>query len=165
MTFALPRIASFDAVMTAGFGCVLVATIVVLAIIDWNRMILPDRLNLLMAGVGLGQSVSLGLPDPIDAALGSVIGGAGLLLLARLFRRLRGADGLGRGDVKFVAAAGIWIGWQGVPMMLFIASTSALAFAAILAARDRRFDRSVALPFGPFLGAGTLVAWLAMVSS
>src|ERR1700688_1251159 len=114
--------ASWELAATASFGCVLAGVLAALAIVDWNKMILPDRLNLFMAAGGLGQSLSLGIPDPIDAALGSFIGGASLALLAGLFRRMRGIDGLGLGDIKLVTAAGIWIGWQGIPAMVVRAS-------------------------------------------
>jgi leader peptidase (prepilin peptidase)/N-methyltransferase len=146
------------------FGCVLNGVIVALAALDLQKMILPDRLNLLLAASGIGQSVVLGSPSPIDAALGGIVGASCLMLIAALFRRWRGVEGLGFGDVKFVAAAGIWTGLQGLPLMLSIASMSALAFVAVRAAWKREFDRMAALPFGPFLGLGVLLTWLAMAT-
>jgi leader peptidase (prepilin peptidase)/N-methyltransferase len=147
------------------FGCVLTGIVVALAALDLQKMILPDRMNLLLGASGIGQSVVLGSPNPTNAALGGLIGALCLMIIATLFRRWRGFDGLGFGDVKFVAAAGIWTGWQGLPLMLSIASTSALAFVAIRAVWKREFDRMAALPFGPFLGLGALLTWLAMATS
>jgi len=151
--------------LRAAFGCLLIALVVALAIIDSRRLILPDRLNLLLAAAGIGQSVILGQPDLLDAGLGALMAGGTLLLVATVFHRVRGIHGLGFGDLKFVAAAGAWIGWQEVPLMLFIASASALAFVVIRAIQERRVNMAAQLPFGPFLGVGTLLSWLVLMSA
>jgi leader peptidase (prepilin peptidase) / N-methyltransferase len=148
-------------VMRAAFACILAGILLALAIADFHRMILPNRLNLLLAAAGASQSIIAGQPGVIDAALGAFVGGACLMMVAALFRRYRGVDGLGRGDLKLVAAAGIWTGWQGIPVMLLVASVSALAFVAIRVMWNREFDSNARMPFGPFLGAGAFFAWLA----
>ena len=142
-----------------GFGGLMVGLLLLLAASDLRAMILPDRLNAMLAAAGLGQSLLLGVPHLRDAILGSVLGGALLLLLAGLFRRLRGREGLGLGDVKLVSAAGLWVGWQGLPLLLSIASTTALAFLGARALRHGQVDRATLIPFGPFLAGGTLVTW------
>jgi leader peptidase (prepilin peptidase) / N-methyltransferase len=148
------------------FGIPLAGMIIALAAIDMSRMILPDRLNLILGAIGLGQDFALGLPRPIDGLLGSLIGAASLAAMAAAFRRLRGIDGLGLGDQKFVAAAGLWIGWRGLPlMMMMIAATSALTFALVRAVAHREFDPGARIPFGPFLGLGTFAAWLMMLTA
>jgi leader peptidase (prepilin peptidase) / N-methyltransferase len=148
-----------------GFGILLVGMISALAAIDLSRMILPDRLNLMLGAIGLGQDFALGLPRPVDGLLGSLIGAALLSAMAAAFRRLRGIDGLGLGDRKFVAAAGLWIGWQGLPLTLMIAAASALSFVLVRAAVNKEFDPGARIPFGPFLGVGTFAAWLLMVAA
>jgi leader peptidase (prepilin peptidase)/N-methyltransferase len=148
-------------VSEAFFGLALIAILTALAVIDACKMILPDQLNLLLAVIGVGQSLALHEPGMLDAAFGALIGTALLTLVLLLFRRFRGIEGLGMGDLKFVAAAGLWTGWKGIPLLLLIASASALAFVVLRAALERKFDRHAALPFGPFLGIGTVCAWLA----
>lgn len=142
------------------FFCLLGGILLMLAVFDFHRMILPNWLNLSLAAAGATQSVSIGQPSVIDAALGTFAGGGSLMLVAALFRRLRGIDGLGRGDLKLAAAAGIWTGWQGIPLMLLVASVSALAFFVGRAVWNGNLDRGAPLPFGPFLGLGTFLAWL-----
>jgi leader peptidase (prepilin peptidase) / N-methyltransferase len=148
----------------SAFACILGGILLALAIVDFHSMTLPNRLNLLLAAAGAAQSVIVGQPGVIDAALGAFVGGACLMLVAVFFRRYRGIDGLGLGDLKLAAAAGIWTGWQGIPLMLLVASTSALAFFAIRATWNRKFDSEVPLPFGPFLGLGTFFAWLVIAN-
>jgi leader peptidase (prepilin peptidase) / N-methyltransferase len=146
-----------------GFGILLAGTMSTLAAIDLRRMILPDRLNLTLGAIGLGQDFVLGLPRPIDGLLGSLISAASFSAIAAAFRRLRGIDGLGRGDQRFVAAAGLWIGWQGLPLMLMIAAASALRFALVRVTINKEFYPKARIPFGPLLGLGTFAAWLVMM--
>jgi prepilin signal peptidase PulO-like enzyme (type II secretory pathway) len=142
------------------FGGGLVALILTMAIIDCRKMTLPDRLNLVLAATGLGQSLFIGEPGLLDAALGALLAFALLWSVAAIFRGCRGIDGLGRGDLKFSAAVGLWIGWQDVAPMLMVASCSALAFVAVRAWQQRRFEMTARLPFGPFLGLGATACWL-----
>jgi len=147
-----------------GFGLFLVGTTVVLAIVDWRHLILPDHLNALLAAGGISQVAVLGRPGLIDAGLGGLLGFLILYFLAASFRHVRGVEGLGFGDQKFAAAAGLWIGWQQIALMLLIASLSALAFVAIVALRSGSFSKSIRLPFGPFLGVGVTACWLNAVA-
>lgn len=150
--------------LKAAFGCLLIAIVLKMGIIDFREMILPNRLIALLAGSGLGQAVLIGRPDISDASLGALSGFVVLGSVAALFRHLRGIDGLGFGDQKFSAAAGLWIGWQEIAFMLLIASCSALAFVTIRSLTERKLDVVARVPFGPFLGIGTLVCWLVVVA-
>src|SRR5262249_27250093 len=130
----------------AAFGCLLVGLVVQLAIIDSRRMILPNSLNAIFAAAGLAQSMVIGQPALIDAVLGPIAGAAVLGCLAAVFRRVRGIDGLGGGDLKFVAAAGLWIGWQDMSWMLLIAALSALVFVAVQGVRSGQWQPGTRVP-------------------
>jgi prepilin signal peptidase PulO-like enzyme (type II secretory pathway) len=147
------------------FGGALVVLLAALAHADLNRLILPDRLNALLAATGLAHSLVFDVPPPLDAGMGALFGAALFAAVGFGFRRLRGYDGLGLGDVKFAGAAGFWIGWQGIPVMVLSASLLALAFVIAVGLGPSGFDLRAPLPFGPFLCAGTLVAWLIMVTA
>lgn len=151
-----------SSLLTLGFGVLLVATVVPLSFVDLRHLIIPNYLNALLAAGGIFQSVVLGHPDFVDAGLGALLGFAILCALAISFRYLRAVDGLGLGDQKFAAAAGLWIGWQNITSMLLIASVSALVFVGIRVAAAQTIDRAVRLPFGPFLALGTVACWLAV---
>ncbi len=62
---------------------------------------------------------------------GAVIG-AVFWLLRRLYFALRKIQGLGLGDVKFLAAAGVWVGVSGLPMLLLVAALTALVCAGVM---------------------------------
>ncbi|WJR79995.1 A24 family peptidase [Bradyrhizobium sp. NP1] len=129
-----------------------------LAWIDIKRGIIPDWLNLAIAIVGLARALSLGGWTVALQAFGEGIAiGAVLWLLRALYFRIRKFHGLGLGDVKLLAASGIWIGVAGVPLQLLIASLTALATAGILHVAGQTMTRQTVLPFGPFLALGLLV--------
>ncbi len=133
-----------------------------LSVIDLRRRILPDPLNLLLLGLGLAvATVREPEPSTLAACLAQAAVAFGLLWgLRALYGRLRGRTGLGLGDVKFVGAATAWIGLEGLPLLILIASTAALAALGLAALAGRRLTRAFRLPFGPFLAAGLHVALL-----
>jgi leader peptidase (prepilin peptidase) / N-methyltransferase len=129
-----------------------------LAWIDLRRGIIPDWLNLAIAIIGLARAVFLdGWTAAFGAGCEGLLVGAVVWLLRRLYFMLRKFQGLGLGDVKLLAASGIWVGVAGVPMQLLIASLAALATAGIFQIAGRTMTRQTSLPFGPFLALGLLI--------
>jgi len=146
------------------FGIYLCAALAWCTWSDLIRRTIPNWANatLLMGGIALAL---LSPAYAIGAALlGSLIGTAVFLGVAIGFHRFRGRDGLGFGDVKFMAGAGAWVGWQGLAPLTLIASVSALLYIVILRIRHGRFDPDTQLPFGPFLSFATLLVWCAQVA-
>jgi leader peptidase (prepilin peptidase)/N-methyltransferase len=132
---------------------------VVLAWIDIRDGIIPDWLNLSIAGLGLAKAVMAnGSAAGIEAAGEGAAIGLIFWLLRRLYFGWRKIQGLGLGDVKFLAAAGIWIGVAGLPILLLFAALTALAAAAVMQLAGRDMTRQTSLPFGPFLTIGLLLA-------
>ncbi|MGB6397109.1 MAG: A24 family peptidase [Bradyrhizobium sp.] len=130
-----------------------------LAWIDLRRGIIPNWVNLAIAVIGLARAAIL---DGWTAALGAgcegVVIGAIVFLLRQLYFKFRKFHGLGLGDVKLLAASGVWIGVAGVPVQLLIASLAALAAAGVMQLAGRTMTRQTSLPFGPFLALGLLFA-------
>jgi len=141
-------------VVSFGLLCLLSA---VLAWIDIRYGIIPDWLNLTIAGLGLSKAVTIGgLPAGLEAACEGAAIGAIFWLLRRLYFALRGVQGLGLGDVKFLAAAGIWSGVGGLPMLMRVAALTALACAGLMQLAGRQLTGQTSLSFGPFLAIGLL---------
>lgn len=150
--------ADTDALPLLGFFMPLCLLCGVLALIDIHRGIIPNGLNLLMAGLGLLRAgIAGGALAGIEAACEGAAIGLIFWLLRRLYFTLRKAQGLGLGDVKFLAAAGTWIGVAGLPSLLLIATLTALAAAGSLQLAGREMTRRTSLPFGPFLAIGLLL--------
>lgn len=135
---------------------------IVLTLIDIRHGIIPDWLNAAIAGLGLFRAVLSGGAIAGLSALGEgLIVGLIFWLLRRLYFHLRHTQGLGLGDVKFLAAAGIWTGLAGLPFLLLLAASTALAAAGFLHLAGGRLTARTSIPFGPFLAFG-LVALLAL---
>lgn len=121
---------------------------------DIKHYILPDETSLALAVLGVISALVTKSIPLSDAVVGAALGG-GILLVARMiFSQLRHEEGLGLGDVKWLAAGGIWVGWSGIGPALMISTVAGLVAYGVRAISIRRFDRTTALPFGPFLSFG-----------
>jgi leader peptidase (prepilin peptidase) / N-methyltransferase len=141
-------------IISFGLLCLLSA---VLAWIDIRHGIIPNWLNLTIAGLGLLKAVTIGgLPAGLEAACEGAAVGAVFWLLRRLYFAFRKIQGLGLGDVKFLAAAGIWSGVEGLPVLVLVAALTAMACAGLMQLAGRQLTAQTSLSFGPFLAIGLL---------
>jgi leader peptidase (prepilin peptidase)/N-methyltransferase len=76
------------------------------------------------------------------------------------YRRLRGFEGIGLGDVKLAAVAGVWLDWADLPIAVDIAAVSALAAALCGRLAGRELGLTGKLPFGAFFAPAIWVCWL-----
>ena len=119
--------------------------------------IIPNWLNALIAVLGLARGLAIdGSSGVLTGAVAGVAIGAALLLLRQGYFVWRGVQGLGLGDVKFLAAAGVWTGLADFPLLLLIATLAALVLAGILHLTGRAVTARTAIPFGPSLALGLL---------
>ena len=136
------------------------ATLLALAMIDWETTLLPDALTLPLLWGGLAVA-ALGWSGATlhDALWGALGGYASLWSIYIAFKLATGKEGMGFGDFKLFAALGAWFGWQAlIPVILLASLTGAatgLAMKAMGGLREGGY-----LPFGPFLALGGLAALL-----
>lgn len=131
-----------------------------LAWIDIRDGIIPDWINLAIAGLGLANALLIGgSPAALEALGEGAVVGVVFWLLRRLYFSLRKVQGLGLGDVKFLAAAGVWIGITGLPVLLLIATITALVCAGLMQLAGRSLTKQTSMAFGPFLAVGLLFAY------
>jgi leader peptidase (prepilin peptidase) / N-methyltransferase len=141
----------------AGFFATLSLLCGALALIDFRRGIIPDALNLAVGGLGLAKSVlDSGVTAGLETIAETIAVAAIFWLFRYLYFALRKVQGLGLGDVKFLAAATPWVGVTGVPMLLLIAALSALLTIGGAQLAGQSLTRQTSLPFGPFLALGLL---------
>jgi leader peptidase (prepilin peptidase)/N-methyltransferase len=101
----------------------------------------------------------------VDALAGAALRGAVLafafLSLRVLYRRIRGREGIGLGDVKLASVAGVWLDWSTIPVSIEIATLAALAVYAVRLFYKGRSVRSTArMPFGLFFAPAIWLSWL-----
>lgn len=134
----------------------LLALLVPIALIDLDRRIIPNRL----AGPGALLAVGLGavlLPSFLPEQLIAGAAAGGFLLLAALAY----PAGMGMGDVKLAGMMGLFLGRSVGVAMLVALLAGTLVGAAVIARKGAREGRKTAVPFGPFLALGGVVAMLA----
>lgn len=121
-------------------------------LVDLRIQLLPDLVIWPVAGLGALLCLTGHGVSPQTALWGALAGGGGLWLLSALFALLRGQAGLGLGDVKLVAAAGLWLGWMPLPWLLMLATSGAIAMF-LVSGRGKRAER---MAFGPALALAFL---------
>jgi leader peptidase (prepilin peptidase)/N-methyltransferase len=145
-------------VVDIGYFVLLCSLSGVLAWIDIDQGIIPDWLNLTIAALGLSKVLIVGgSAAGLEVACEGAAIGAVFWLLRRLYFTFRKIQGLGLGDVKFLAAAGIWVGAAGLPTLLMVAALTALACAGVMQLAGRQLTGQTSMSFGPFLAIGLLV--------
>lgn len=133
------------------------ASLVTISFIDLDHKIIPDVISLPGIAVGLGFSFfPPALVSWSDSLIGMIGGGGFFYLLAVMFERLTGKEGLGGGDIKLVAMIGAWMGWRDLPFIILVASVSGIFIGGISLLVSRQGMRTK-IPFGPFLALGALL--------
>ena len=130
-------------------------TLLILSFIDLDHKILPDVLTL--PGILVGWLVSF-LPGGLswaDSLIGLIAGGGALYLVATVYARITGREGLGGGDIKLLAMIGAWMGWQSLPLIVLMSSLSGAVIGSVFILLGGKGARTQ-IPFGPFLSLGAL---------
>jgi leader peptidase (prepilin peptidase)/N-methyltransferase len=112
-----------------------------------NRIVVPTAIVVLAANTLLHPSI-----EWVAAGLGAAL----FFLLAALAY----PGGMGMGDVKLAFLLGVGLG-RTVPVAVMIGMISALVPSVILLARHGGAARKMAIPFGPFLALGGVIALFA----
>lgn len=140
----------------ASSRAVLVLFLLAIALIDWEHMIIPDELSLGGCVVGFVLSFFNPAVAVTESLLGILIGGGLLLGVGQFYQRVRGAEGLGGGDVKLAAMVGAFLGWKGLIICILGGSFAGSLYGLALMARGKGAQTKV--PFGTFLAAGAVFA-------
>ena len=150
--------AVWSSIYVAVLLCAFCAVMIAVAVIDVDLRIIPNRITYpsypaFAAAVLLGWAFGLDL-DPVRAAIGALAYGGFFLVIALISPR-----GLGMGDVKLTGLIGLALGAVGLRFVGVAAGVAVLfggiaAIGALAAGRGRKG----AIPFGPSLAAGAIVA-------
>jgi leader peptidase (prepilin peptidase)/N-methyltransferase len=142
--------------VTALFGWWLL----LIAIIDLEHQWLPDWLTLPLIPLGLAAAWAGFGPPLIERAAGAAIGWAALFLIAWLYRRLRGREGMGGGDPRLLGAIGAWVGALQLPAILLGAGLFGLALVLAMRLRGEAVTATSRLPLGTLMALAAWPVWL-----
>lgn len=133
----------------------LMAFLVVITFIDIDHRLILDKVLLWFAGTGLAVNLLLVYNNwwttLLDMAIAALAGGGIMLLVAIVSR-----GGMGGGDIKFMAALGIWFGWKLTLLVLFL-SFIAGGLGGLLVLVLGLKGRKDFIPFGPFIALGAVI--------
>ncbi len=135
---------------------IFLGSLVVCTFIDIDHQIIPDLISLPGILIGFAISIIFNHITWLDSMIGILGGGGILYLIAVIFERLTGKEGMGGGDIKLLAMIGAWLGWQSLPLIILISSLTGtiIGGGALLISRRGYGAR---IPFGPFLSLGTVI--------
>jgi leader peptidase (prepilin peptidase)/N-methyltransferase len=174
--FALTYLLHSGLTLSLPFDLAFVAAVVSLVFIDAEHMILPNVIT--YPGLALALVARAAVPNLYGVAalgggaapawllslggavLGALVGGGFLWAVGWLWERARGVEAMGLGDVKMMFMVGAYLGWPLTLLTIFVGVLSgSVAGVAAMARRGER-DMQMLLPFGIFLGLGSLLSLL-----
>lgn len=129
--------------------------LLVISIIDARTMEIPDGLVIALAVLGVAALIFLRDMPFYERLLGSIAVAVPLCIVALLTIHMGDEGGMGFGDVKLMAAAGLLLGWKAV----LLAALLGIVLAAIVGIA-RRLAKGTAMPLAPYLSVGLAIAAL-----
>lgn len=167
---------------------IFVSAIVSLIFIDAEHMILPDVINFPLLFLALAVRIifafafgnayfsdlekfpliqliqdyhlPIWLVSITGAILGGLVGGGFLWLVGAIWKKLRGVDAMGFGDVKMMFAVGALLGWRLTLLSIFLGAFAGAIIGVVVISRQKEKDLQTQIPFGIFLGIGSILALL-----
>lgn len=142
--------------LTYLFVKVIIAAVflIVIAFIDYDYQLILNKVLAWFAGTGLIVNWLTGHVLNFDMAIAGLAGGGFFLLIATLSK-----GGMGGGDIKLMAALGLWLGLKLTLLTVFLSFVIGGAGSALLLAGKIRGRRD-SIPFGPFMAVAAFISML-----
>lgn len=132
--------------------CICASVLIVISVIDWRTFEIPFGCNIVIGILGIVR-VILDLAHWYNYVIGFFTV-SGLFLIIYWITKGRG---IGGGDIKLMAAAGLLLGWQNILLSLMIGS---IAGSVIHLALMKIQGKDRVLAFGPYLAFGIFISML-----
>jgi leader peptidase (prepilin peptidase)/N-methyltransferase len=138
---------------------ILSSALIIIAFIDLKEQIIPDIISL--PGIIIGLILSFIVPyiSFINSALGALVGGGIILIIAWVGSIIFKKEAMGGGDVKLAAMIGAFLGWRYTIISLFLGFFLG-ALTGIILIMTKIKKREDAIPFGPFIALGSIITLL-----
>ena len=142
------------------FMCFLSSTLIVIAVIDFKHFIIPNSITYTLICLGLLINYFFEMTILRYSILGCVGGFLLFMFIEKAFFMIKKIDGLGRGDAKFVAAIGAWVGINYLPLVIFLAAFLGILFFIIFLMINKKSlneSLNMEIPFGTFLAISCIL--------
>lgn len=126
--------------------------LIVVTLIDFKHMIIPDRFNIIILACGLIALFAVPELGWLDRVIGMFAFSVPVFLLS-----LMGA--MGAGDAKLLAAIGLLLGWK-LTLLTFVFAALLASIFGIASMIKKKADGKLAIPFGPFISLAAIIAIL-----
>ena len=143
-----------------------VSCLVLGTFVDFEHMIIPDRVTL--GGIVAGLILSVLVPSLhaetvawrslLSGVIGAGVGWGSLWLVAVVGKLIFKKDAMGFGDVKLLGAVGAFLGWRAVLFTIMVSSLAGSIVGISLVLSGKR-EMQGRIPYGPYLALGALV-WI-----
>lgn len=149
--------------VTAVEYMVFIYALILLAEIDMEHMILPDKITkpLILYGLilnAVGSYYGIQVVSMKSSVIGLAVGYLVPWTISHVYFVLRHKKGIGGGDLKLLGATGAFMGWEAAVYTMYIGAALGIIFSIGLLMGGRGKDTM--FPFGPMLVAGALTYML-----
>lgn len=161
---AILGIVPMDSFSLVPIYCLMVFGLVLGTFVDFEHLIIPDRVTL--GGIVIGVALSACVPalhevelikdSVFRSALGAAAGWGTLWGIALLGSFIFKKEAMGFGDVKLLGAIGAFVGWAGVLFTVFVSSLVG-SFVGIAFVLCKQKEMQSKIPYGPYLALGGLI--------
>ena len=134
------------------FDLLVVGAFLVILRIDNYSMIIPDGLNIFILVLAISKMVMSHTFDWLNIAMSVIILAFGVLLNL-CYRKMRGVEAMGYGDLKLIFVYSLYMSMLHASVALMIACISAILVEIIVRKKQRKM-----FPFGPYLVFGMAIA-------
>ncbi len=135
--------------------------LIIVSTIDLKIFILPDLLTISGTIAAIPCAVYVLDHTWTTTLFGGLLGAGSFLLLQKVYKILKGIEGLGTGDIKLILLLGLLLGWPSLPFIVFIGAVSGLIVSVVFFyTQIKKQGMQTAIPFGPFLSFGGMVYML-----
>jgi leader peptidase (prepilin peptidase) / N-methyltransferase len=135
-------------------GLLLVTALVPITLIDLDRRIIPNRITGPAALAALVAIVALDVDFLPESLIAAAAAGGFFLVAAVVY-----PSGMGMGDVKLAGVLGLYLGRAVAPAVFIALIGGVVVGVGVIARKGARQGRKTAVPFGPFLALGGLIAF------
>ncbi|WP_243292066.1 A24 family peptidase [Bacillus sp. FJAT-47783] len=131
----------------------LVSLLLIISVSDLSYMLIPNSILLFFFLLLSFERLFIPLSPWYDSLLGAFLGFILLYVIAVLSK-----GGMGGGDIKLMTVLGVALGMKGVLLTFFLATIIGTIFS-IAGMLVKKLHRKSAIPFGPFISIGGLIAY------
>jgi leader peptidase (prepilin peptidase)/N-methyltransferase len=146
--------ATQDEAIRIVLGLLLVTALVPITLIDLDTRRIPNAITLPAAVAALVAGLALDIGFVPEQLIAGAAAFAFFFAAAALYPR-----GMGMGDVKLAGVLGLYLGRAVAPAIFIALITGVLVGLVIMARVGQAAGRKTAVPFGPFLALGGIVAF------